>query len=65
MIRKQTVKTNIKFMLLSLKNSNDLEEGEATMSVLGKRVVVEESVVEVVTEIGDSFVLSVASESVK
>ena len=65
MIRKQTVKTNIKFMLLSLKNSNDLEEGEATMSVLGKRVVVEESVVEVVTGIGDSFVLSVASESVK
>ena len=65
MIRKQTVKTNIKFMLLSLKNSNDLEEGEATMSVLGKRLVVEESVVEVVTGIGDSFVLSVASESVK
>ena len=65
MIRKQTVKTNIKFMLLSLKNSNDLEEGEATMSVLGKRVVVEESMVELVTGIGDSFVLSVASESVK
>ena len=55
MIRKQTVKTNIKFMLLSLKNSNDLEEGEATMSVLGKRVVVEESVVELVTEIGETL----------
>ena len=55
MIRKQTVKTNIKFMLLSLKNSNDLEEGEATMSVLGKRVVVEESMVELVTEIGETL----------
>ena len=55
MIRKQTVKTNIKFMLLSLKNSNDLEEGEATMSVLGKRVVVEESVVELVTEVGETL----------